>query len=150
MKKRGFFVCCMLLVAVLALALCGCSAYGGIKTAYEQAGYTEIELTDEIKRALNITDEENEDVATVHFFTNAKIGDDDSDAEIVIKIMASKFALIWEYKDVETLQNIYKEDLNEEQQQKFDELWQEYQKSPRVNQNCILILGDEEIFKSTK
>ncbi len=152
MKKKLSVVFALALSAVMLFVLCACgSTWGKIKSAYEKEGYTEIELSEEIKEALHLSDEDTEESdATVHFLTNAKVNDDDSTLELIAKIVLSKTAIVWEYKNVEAVQKAYKEDLNEEQQEKFDELWKEYQKSDKVNGNCILVFGDAEIFKGTK
>ena len=152
MKKKLSVVFALALSAVMLFVLCACgSTWGKIKSAYEKEGYTEIELSEEIKEALHLSDEDTEESdATVHFLTNAKVNDDDSTLELIAKIVLSKTAIVWEYKNVEAVQKAYKEDLNEEQQEKFDELWKEYQKSDKVNGNCILVIGDAEIFKGTK
>ena len=151
MKKKLSVVFALALSAVMLFVLCACgSTWGKIKSAYEKEGYTEIELSEEIKEALHLSDEDTEESdATVHFLTNAKVNDDDSTLELIAKIVLSKTAIVWEYKNVEAVQKAYKEDLNEEQQEKFDELWKEYQKSDKVNGNCILVIGDAEIFKGT-
>lgn len=152
MKKKLSVVFALALSAVMLFVLCACgSTWGKIKSAYEKEGYTEIELSEEIKEALHLSDEDTEESdATVHFLTNAKVNDDDSTLELIAKIVLSKTAIVWEYKNVEAVQKAYKEDLNEEQQEKFDELWKEYQKSDKVNGNCILVIGDAAIFKGTK
>lgn len=152
MKKKLSVVFALALSAVMLFVLCACgSTWGKIKSAYEKEGYTEIELSEEIKEALHLSDEDTEESdATVHFLTNAKVNDDDSTLELIAKLLTSKTAIVWEYKNVEAVQKAYKEDLNEEQQEKFDELWKEYQKSDKVNGNCILVIGDAEIFKGTK
>ena len=154
-KKLAVVVTALALVAVMLIGLCACgSSWGKIKSAFERADYTEIELSQEIKEALHLNDETTEEAdATVHFLTNAKINDDDSALELIAKITLSKTAIVWEYKNVEALQKAYKEDLNAEQQEKFDELWEKYQKSDIVNENCILVFGDSavrDIFKGTK
>ncbi len=153
MKKKLTAILCTVLSAILLVALCACgSTWGKIKSAYEKQGYTEIKVSDAIREAIEKqTDEKLEESdATIHFMTKAKINDDDSDAEIIVKAFLSPFAIVWEYKNVEAVQKAYKEDLNEEQQKDFDKLWEEYQKSDNVNGNCILILGDANIFKGTK
>ncbi len=152
MKKFVAFVS-VLLSAVMLFALCACgSTWGKVKSAYEKEGYTELHISEKLRAAIEEkTGEKLEDSdATLHFMTKAKINDDDSDAEILVKAFLSSFAVVWEYKNVEAVQKAYKEDLNEEQQKDFDKLWEEYQKRDSVNGNCILIFGDKDIFKSTK
>ena len=143
MKKTFASAIALVLSAIMLFALCACgSAWGSIKSAYEKAGYHEVELTEATKNALHLTDEQIEDAdAAVHVLTtlteDTSIGD----------LLTTKVAIIWEYKNIEAVQKAYKEKLSKEEQEKFDELWKEYQKSDHVNGNCVLILGDEKIFK---
>lgn len=151
--KKFTAILSLVLSAALLFALCACgSTWGKVKSAYEKEGYSELKISEKLRAAIEEkTDEKLEDSdATLHFMTKAKINDDDSDAEVLVKAFLSPFAIVWEYKNVEAVQKAYKEDLNEEQQKDFDKLWEEYQKSDSVNGNCVLILGDKEIFKSSK
>lgn len=157
-KKSILFTACLLLVAAMMALLCACSAYGGIKSAYEKEGYKEFEYSEALKKALGNEAPEDEAEAkyTVHLLTKAEITDDDLNNTVAlgVKLAASllknEVALIWEYKDTASLQEAYKKKLSEEEKEKFDELWAEYQKSPVVNGNCILLLGDQKIFASAK
>ena len=153
MKKKLTVLLCTVLSAVLLFALCACgSTWGKIKSAYEKEGYTEIKVSEKLRAAIEEqTDEKLEESdATIHFMTKAKINDDDSDAEILLKAFLSPFTVVFEYKNVEAVQKAYKEELSEEEQKEFDKLWEEYQKSDSVNGNCILLIGDAKIFKGTK
>ncbi len=153
MKKKFAAIVATLLATVMLFALCACgSTWGKIKSAYEKEGYTELKISEKLHDAIEKQAGEKLDEAdaTLHFMTKAKISSDDSDAEILLKAFLSPFAIVWEYKNVEAVQKAYKEELNEEQQKEFDKLWDEYQKRSNVNGNCILILGDENIFKGTK
>ncbi len=153
MKKKLTVLLCTVLSAVLLFALCACgSTWGKIKSAYEKEGYTEIKVSEKLRAAIEEqTDEKLEESdATIHFMTKAKINDDDSDAEILLKAFLSPFTVVFEYKNVEAVQKAYKEELSEEEQKEFDKLWEEYQKSDIVNGNCILLIGDAKIFKGTK
>ena len=153
MKKKLTVLLCTVLSAVLLFALCACgSTWGKIKSAYEKEGYTEIKVSEKLRAAIEEqTDEKLEESdATIHFVTKAKINDDDSDAEILLKAFLSPFTVVFEYKNVEAVQKAYKEELSEEEQKEFDKLWEEYQKSDIVNGNCILLIGDAKIFKGTK
>ncbi len=139
------------LAAVLLATLCACgSTWGSIKGAYEKEGYHEVELSDEIKEALGLTDDQTEEAdATIHFLCTAELSEDPTVSELV-ELAKAKTAIVWEYKDIDSLKKVYQEDLSESEQEKFDELWEEYQKSDKVNGNCVLIMGDENIFKGTK
>ena len=62
MKKKSLLLTCAALLAVMIMLLCGCSSYGGIKASYENAGFTESELTEAIQsdlmKAINAGSEE--------------------------------------------------------------------------------------------
>lgn len=97
MKKKLTAILCTVLSAILLVALCACgSTWGKIKSAYEKQGYTEIKVSDAIREAIEKqTDEKLEESdATIHFMTKAKINDDDSDAEIIVKAFLSPFAIV--------------------------------------------------------
>lgn len=140
------------LVVVLLATLCACgSTWSSIKSAYEKEGYKEFELTDTIKTAFGLSDEQTEEAdAEIHFMTTADIKEDDDLISLGVKVGLAKSAIIWEYKNIDAVKKAYKEDLSETEQEKFDELWEEYQKSDYVNGNCVLIWGNKDIFKGTK
>ncbi len=151
-RKLGIIVTALALVAVMLVGLCACgSAWSKIKSAYEKEGYHEVELTDDIKEAFHLTDEQVKEAdATVHFMTTAEIKEDATLADL-LKLIGAKYTVVWEYKNTDALQKAYKEDLSEAEQEKFDELWEKYQKSDIVNENCILIFSSQpDIFKGTK
>ena len=151
MKKKGFLFACIALAVGMLLVFCGCSSYGDIKSAYEKEGYKEYEITDVIKEAFKLSDEDVKDAkAAIHFLSTADIGKDDNVLVLLAKVATSKSAIVWEYKDVGALQEAYKEKLSKEEQENFDKLWEEYQKLPTVNGNCILVWGDTEVFQKTK
>ena len=151
MKKKSLLFTCILLTVSMLLVFCGCSSYGGIKSAYEKEGYKEYEITDVIKEAFNLKDEDIQDSkAAIHFLSTAEIGKDDNVLVLLAKVATSKSAIVWEYKDVDALQEVYKEKLSKEEQENFDKLWAEYQKLPTVNGNCILVWGDQEVFQKAK
>ena len=152
-KKLATVVTAFMLVCTMLVCLCACgSTWGKIKSAYEKEGYTEIKVSEKLRAAIEEqTDEKLEESdATIHFMTKAKINDDDSDTEILLKAFLFPFTVVFEYKNVEAVQKAYKEELSEEEQKEFDKLWEEYQKSDIVNGNCILLIGDAKIFKGTK
>lgn len=150
-KKFAVIVSALTLVAIMLVGLCACgTTWGKIKSAYAKEGYHEIELTDKLKTAFGVKDEDVKEAdATVHFLTTAEISEDPTLSQLA-GLATAKYAIIWEYKNVEELQKHYKEDLSENEQEKFDELWEAYQKSDAVNGNCILVFGDKQIFKGTK
>lgn len=151
MKKKGLLLTCVLLAAMLLVVFCGCSSYGGVKSAYEKEGYKEYELTADIKKAFGISEEDAKDAkAAIHFLTTADITDDDNALTLAAKVLTSKSVIIWEYKDVTTLQDVYKNKLSADEQKEFDKAWEEYQKLPTVNGNCILVWGDPDIFAKSK
>ncbi len=159
MKKKLFAtVTSLVLVVAMLMGLCACgSTWGSIKSAYEKEGYHEVNLSDTIKQVIQQfykldEDDIEEPAATLHFMTKAEIGEDDNVAAILVKLAlpTSKTAVIFEYKDLASLEKAYKEDLSESEKEKADELWANYQKLDTVNGNCTLLAGDGEIFKGTK
>ncbi len=150
-RKIATIITSLTLVVVLLVTLCACgSTWGSIKSAYEKEGYHELTLSDKVKEKLGLTDEQTKEAdATVHFLCTATLSEDPTITELA-GLLTAKTAIVWEYKNVDALKKAYQEDLSESQQEKFDELWDEYQKSDRVNGNCILIVGDAKIFKGTK
>ncbi len=150
-KKLSVVVTALAIVAVLLVGLCACgSAWGKIKSAYENEGYHEIELTEALKKAFGVKDEDVKEAdATVHFLTTAQLSEDPTISELA-GLVTAKYAIVWEYTNVDELQKHYKEDLSESDKEKFDELWEKYQQSDVVNENCVLIFGDQKIFKGTK
>ncbi len=153
-KKLAVVVTALALVAVMLIGLCACgSSWGKIKSAFEKENFHEVELTEQLKKAFGVKDEDVQEAdATVHFLTTAEISEDPTLSELA-GLITAKYAIVWEYKNVDELQKHYKEDLSENEQEKFGELWEKYQKSDIVNENCILVFGDSavrDIFKGTK
>lgn len=148
MKKTG--LACVL-ICLLLLTLCGCSAYSGIKIAYGQAGYREYTITEDIKTAFGIEEKDCKSAAAVvHFLSTAEIDKEDDLTALTDKAAASKWVIVWEYSDEEALQEAYKHTLAEEELTQFDKLWSEYRKAPTVSGNCVLVRGDTAIFEKTR
>ena len=157
MKKKVFaVVTSLVLVVAMLMGLCACgSTWGSIKSAYEKEGYHELDVSDAIKETIekvfNVKEEDMEEPAAVlHFMTTAEVSEDDSVAAIILKLGTSKSAVIFEYKDLASLEKAYKEDLSESEKEKADELWAQYQELDTVNGNCVFLVGDGSICKGTK
>lgn len=151
MKRIRLLLTGMALAVGMLLVFCGCSSYSGILSAYEREGYREYAMTDVIKEAFKISDEDAEDAkAAVHFLTTAEIEKDDDLIALTAKVLASKSVIVWEYTDVDALKAAFEETLGEKEKEEFDKRWAEYQKLPTVSGNCVLVWGDSEIFRNTK
>ena len=145
------------LVVVLLATLCACgSTWGSIKSAYEKEGYYELTVSDTVREKLpsfmqELLDPESgaKTDATIHTLCTVKLSDDPTVTEL-LSLMTAKYTVIWEYKNLDALEDYYKNNLSKNEQEKADELWEEFQKSDKVNGNCMFISGDEEIFKGTK
>ena len=137
MKKKSLFFTCITLVVAMVMILCGCSTYGKIKSAYEDAGYAESEkieaYQDQIYEALNAESEEDvEAVCKVHLFS---------------KNLA--VALILEFNSTDEMNEKIKES------DTLKGMISDAQESKYVSGNCILLFATPltdaaEIFESTK
>ena len=158
MKRRILTVFTSLaLVAVLLATLCGCgSTWSSIKGAYEKKGYYELTLSDTVKEKLpdfmkQILDPEDapETDAAIHTLCTVQLSEDPTATEL-LALLTAKYTVIWEYKNLDALEDFYKNNLSANEQEKADELWQKFQESDQVNGNCVFIYGDKDIFKGTK
>lgn len=128
MKKKSLLLTCLLLVVTLAIALCGCSTYGSIKSAFEKEGYTVTDASNEdIEKYL---DEQGANVCHVHF---AK------------KNMST--ALIFEFNSTKEM------DEQIEKSEALKGILKDAQKSDLVNGNCFIVSISPDalkIFKNAK
>lgn len=128
MKKRSLLLTCMLLVVTLALALCGCSSYGSIKSAFEKEGYTVTDASNEdIEKYL---DEQGANVCHVHFASKT-----------------ASHALIFEFNSTKDME----EQINKSET--LNGIIKDLQKSDLVNGNCCIVSISPEalkIFRDTK
>ncbi|MGN0822164.1 MAG: hypothetical protein ACI4NG_00165 [Candidatus Gallimonas sp.] len=121
MKKKSFLLTCIVLMAMMIAVLCGCSSYGGIKSSYEKAGFTESEslesVQNEIMKALN-TDNEEEiaQICKVHAFTKNVV----------------HIAVIFEFQSTEKMNEIIQES------ETLKGAIKDAQNSEYVNGNCVL------------
>ena len=124
MKKKSLLLTCAALLAVMIMLLCGCSSYGGIKASYENAGFTESELTEAIQsdlmKAIKVgSEEEIEQVCTIHVFTK----------DIV------NIAVILEFNSTDDMQEMI------DGSDTLKALIKDIQNSDYVNGNCLLALA---------
>lgn len=148
MKKRNIFISCLLLVGVMLFALCGCSAYGGIKSAFEKEGYSETETSEELEQRYK--DDETyrkiADVVTLHVMQKQ------SDGEGLGSLFdRANFAVIAEFHSNEDMENALKDLVSAEDAKN---IYDELQKLPVVNGNCFLLFATsmdaQTIFKNAK
>ena len=126
-KKLTTIFTALTLVVVLLATLCGCSSYGGIKSAFEKAGYKESANIEkyqaQIMEALNAkSEEEVEQLAKVHLFVKEK--------------NFANFALIIEFNSTKEMNEMINES------ETLRGFAKDAQKSDLVNGNCILFLYD--------
>lgn len=127
------------LVAVLLATLCACgSTWGSIKGAYEDGGYQEVEVSDELKKLY----ENNEDfkaavdTATVHIMQKSLLD----------------VAVILEFKGNKEMEEALKKHVTKED---AENVYEELQKLDVVSGNCFLLYATPltegaNIFKGTK
>lgn len=139
MKKKSLFVTCLLLALSLIAMLCACSSFGGIRSAFENAGYEEVDLSEELQSILNAGDGEYEqisDVITLHTFKGKSILD---------------VAFIAEFNSTEEMEKALKDHVTAQDAQN---IYDELQKLDTVNGNCFYLFGTNseslKIFKGTK
>ena len=145
-RKISMIVTAITLAAMLLLTLCACggSTWGKIKSAYEKEGYHEVQLSDELKKALNLDQIKEGDVkVTIHVMSNAK-------EDNALSLLAGKTAVIMEYKNVNDMKKYMKDQYGENGEKSFEEFWEETQKSDNVNGNCVYMGLADSIFKGTK
>lgn len=148
MKKKSLPLLCIALAVMLVAMLCGCSAYGGIHSAYEKAGYEEVELSDEIKSLLeNSKDYQNiSEVIKLHVLQKKSasegLGNLFDDFDVVV---------IAEFNSNETMEEALKSHITA---QDAENIYEELQKLDYVSGNCFLLLATtqagETVFKDTK
>lgn len=126
-KKLAMIFSSVALIAVMIAVLCGCSTYGGIKTAFENEGYTESEsVTTAQKEAVTeIFGEDCEDYCEIHVFTKGV-----------------SVATIVEFNSTQEMQDKLKELADDPTiggyiKQTIDNL----QECDIVNGNCVLVSG---------
>ena len=71
MKRKYFFVALVMLLGVFALILGGCSAFTGIHTAYEKAGYDEADASKYREHIEPFAGKDYEDFCKAHVFIKA-------------------------------------------------------------------------------
>ena len=150
-KKLGIVVTALALIVVMMATLCACgSTWGKIKRAYTSEGYHELQLSDELKETLHISDEDTKDVkVTIHVLSTAELPKEPS-ATDYLKLLTAKTVVIAEYKDMKELKKYAEENYTEEQKKDLDKAWEEFQKLDNVNGNCVLIGVADSIWKGAK
>lgn len=143
MKKKLVTVVSVLAVlAAMLMMLCACSTFGSVKSAYEKAGYTAIEATEEQKSQLaGLIGEENVEKATLHGFKK--------DGGLI-----PDFAIVLEYKNGDELVEALRDNptfkiTDEDLKTAYDKL----QEIDSINGNCVILLGTPaaySVFKSSK
>ena len=91
MKKFATLVS-LVLVAILALGMTGCSSYGSLKKAFEKEGYKESATAEALAKDIKDAAETKEFVTNVHVLSNGM-----------------KIVLITEFKSTENMKKFYDE-----------------------------------------
>lgn len=148
MKKRlGIVLSSIALMLALVFTLCACSSYGGIKSAFEDAGYEEVEISDTYKKQAQefFGKDADLDKAEIHILQKKA----DEDANIVDKFTSAvSVVIIVEFNSDDELVENMEEQLGKEN---VENAYEELQKLPTVNGNCVLVLcsnsSDAKLFK---
>ncbi|MBE5757223.1 MAG: hypothetical protein E7342_05440 [Clostridiales bacterium] len=131
-----------LVLLSLALAVCflfaGCSKYGSIKRAYEDAGWTENAQVQNWTTQINtyLAEENREDITDTHVFEKAGL-------------ILPEYAIIVEFKSTESLVQAIEDSAT------LQGIIEDAQNSDYVSGNCLLIPiissnNALEVFKTTK
>lgn len=135
------------LVLVMAFALCACSSFGGIKKAFEKAGYEEVEATEAQKESIKeLVGEDYDSKVSFHVFQKQ----DDSGSILGSLGAALDVAIIVEFKKNEDLVEAMNKDLGEEN---VKEAYNKLQELDTVNENCVIISVSPaalKVFKDAK
>ena len=131
MKKLGLTLASLLLV--FCFLFTGCSQYGKIKKAYEDAGYTESTKLEQYQSHIDnaLAEEDKESIAAIHLFTKDYVN-----VAIIVEFKTTE-DLVEAIENSETLKGFIKDAQN----------------SDYVNGNCVLIfwlLDGDTPFKSAK
>ncbi len=125
MKRKAALWTSLVLALAMLFALTGCSSFGSIKKAYENAGYTESESVqeyqDQIVAALGEENENYENTCTAHLFTRSGLN--------------FGVALVLEFHSTKALEEMAEESAT------FKGVYEDAQKSDWVKENCILIFA---------
>lgn len=128
MKKLSMIVS-VLLVAVLALGMVGCSTYGSVKKAFEDAGYKQSETLEGVAKDLTSAAEKDELGATVHgMISGYKI-------VLIVEFKATEDMKEY-YENSNTLQGIFADLSASEDAKTF---YESLEKTGCVKGNCLVI-----------
>ena len=148
MKKKGLFFTCLLLAVTMLLVFCGCSSYGGVKSAFEKEGYKEVTASETVKKLYEDSDEYKQISRAVKLHILQK----ESTGEGLDFLNALDVAVIAEFNSTEEMEDALKSHVTaEDAKNVYDEL----QKLDVVSGNCFLLYATPgtkcaEIFKGTK
>ena len=127
MKRKAALWTSLVLALAMLFALTGCSSYGSIKKAYENAGYTESdslqEYQDKVVEALGEENEDYENSCTVHFFSKMD------------GLLDMGVAIVLEFHSTKKLEEMV------ENSATFKGVYEDAQKSDWVKENCVLIFA---------
>ena len=150
MKKKVSLFSCLLLALSMLLVFCGCSSYGGIKSAFEKEGYEEAELSQEIKAFYENSEEYQKisAVVKIHVMQKKPTG------EGLLGDLANKLTIsvIAEFNSTEDMEEALKAHVTAEDAKN---VYEELQKLDVVSGNCFLLYSTPgsngaKIFKDTK
>lgn len=128
MKKFAMIVS-ILLVAVLSVAMVGCSTYGSVKKAFEDAGYKQSETLEGFAKDLTSAAEKDDIAATVHgMVKGVKL-------VLIVEFKATDDMKTY-YENSNTLQGIFK-DLSESEDAKS--FYESLEKTGCVKGNCLVV-----------
>ena len=124
MKKKFSVMACIMLIAAMFALLTACSSISSIRSAYEDAGYTESESVQEYQnQVVEALGEDYENVCTVHVFTKAN------------GLLDMGVAVVLEFNSTAEMEEAI------EGSETLQGLIADIQNSELVNGNCVLLLA---------
>ena len=148
MKKKGLLFSCIVLAVSMLLVFCGCSSYGGVKSAFEKEGYKETEVSETVKKLY----ENLEEYKQISKVVKLHILQKESTGEGLDSFNMFNVAVIAEFNSTEEMEEALKSHVTAEDAKS---IYDELQKLDVVSGNCFLLYAAPgtkcaEIFKGTK
>lgn len=134
----------------MLLVFCGCSSFGGIRSAFEKAGYEETEMSEEIKALYENSEEYKKisEAVKIHVMQKKPTGEG-SIGDLFNQLTV---AVIAEFNSTEEMEQALKDHVTD---QDAKNIYDELQKLDVVSGNCFLLFYTPtsdglKIFKNTK
>lgn len=138
MKKKFITVAIVTVLSILLIGLCACAnTFGSIKSALNDAGFEEVEISQEYKDMVKQAYGDEGERAAIHIFKKDTL----------------KVVIVVEFKSNDDLVEALRDRLTDEE---IKDAYQELQKLDIVNGNCVFLPVTDldgsgaKAFKSTK